>query len=716
MRILLRFIFCCFVVLVFIENMLKKGLAKIVLFFKKPKRRRGRMPLSVKFSRAKVWYILLGIFVSFFFLFLPLVFVVFLQDLPTPEQLVFRQIPQTTKIYDRHNILLAEIYTQQNRTMIPLADVPKSLQEATLAIEDKHFYEHPGVDFISLIRALKETIINNNPQGGSTITQQLIKSSLLTPERSITRKVKEVVLAFWAERIYTKEQILEMYFNQVPYGGTAYGVEAAAETYFNKSVRQLTLAESSFLAGLTAAPSVYSPYGLTPTAWKTRQREVLHNMVKLKYISQKQADAAAKEPLFFREQQQSLHAPHFVEYVKQQLIQTYGITAVEKGGLQIITTLDLPTEEMAEKIVRDEVERSRYLSVSNGAALITDPRKGDILAMVGSHDFNDPESGNVNIATSRRQPGSSIKVVTYSAALQHGMTPATMLDDTPVSYPLTDGQVYSPVNYDGNYRGRIPLRDALANSLNIPAIKTLDAIGIPTMVALAKDMGVTSWGDPKDYGLSLTLGAAEVTMMDMARVNGVLAHQGVIIPLNPIIKVTDSTGKTLEQKTTPAGKKVLDPSITFLISNILADNAARTPTFGNNSDLKIEGHTVSVKTGTTDNKRDNWTNGYTNNFVVIAWVGNNDNTPMSQNLASGITGAAPIWHDIMTNLLAKNPETQPTIPETIVQKRCNGREEYFVKGTETTANCDVINPSSRFSDRKESRQRNPRRRQTDTPE
>lgn len=622
---------------------------------------------------------------------------IFLQDLPTPQELTLRQIPQTTKIFDRNGILLAEDYAQQNRTLIHLADVPLNMQHATLAIEDKNFYKHPGFDISAMVRALRQTFTNKTIQGGSTITQQLIKSSILSPEQTFTRKFKELVLAFWAERIYSKDQILEMYFNQVPYGGTAWGIEAASETYFNKPVSKLTLAESAFLAGLTSAPSTYSPYGPTPHAWKNRQKEVLNRMVSLNYITTKQKDDALKEDLHFHAQQTALHAPHFVEYVKGQLIKTYGIPAVEKGGLQVITSLDLKIQEMAEKVVKEEVANDKELNLTNGAAVITNPKTGEILAMVGSHDFDDPEFGNFNVTTSLRQPGSSIKVVTYAEALTQGMTAATQIDDSPISYPINEQQAYTPVNYDGRFHGRVSIRFALANSLNIPAVKTLDTVGIPAMVNLGKQMGITNWGDPSDYGLSITLGAADVTMLDMARVNGTLANQGNFVDLDPILKVTDIRRHTIYEKQVSKGQKILDPGVAFIISDILADNNSRAMEFGSNSPLFIPNHFVSVKTGTTDDKKDNWTNGYTDKYVVIVWVGNNDNTPMSPTLASGITGAAPIWHKIMQNLLTKNPEVKPTLPANVIQKFCFGRQEYFIKGTENTLNCrPQITPSPLF--------------------
>jgi len=635
----------------------------------------------------KLRYFFIGSLFSAFFIFLPLIVYVFLQDLPHPNELVTRQIPQTTKIYDRHGTLLYELYASQNRTLVPLSSVPKTLQQATLAIEDKNFYKHPGFDISSIIRALKEDHeAGQILQGGSTITQQLIKSSMLTPEQSITRKAKEIVLAFWAERTYSKDQILEMYFNQVPYGGTAWGIEAASETYFDKSVKELDLAQSAFLAGLTSSPTTYSPYGQNPNLWKKRQKEVLSRMVALKFITDKQAKDAEKEQLEFSRNQDAFKAPHFVNYVKDYLVKKYGIAMVEKGGLQVTTSLDLSLQNKVQDIVRDEVNRDAYLNLTNGAAVVSDPKNGDILAMVGSKDFNDPNGGNVNVTTSLRQPGSSIKPVTYSAALSNGFTAASVLDDSPISYPTGSG-TYSPVNYDGKFHGKVSLRLSLANSFNIPAVKTLQAVGIPTMVHLARDMGVKSWDPDGDYGLSITLGAAEVTMLDMVTVNGTLANGGKRVDINPILKITNFKGEILDDKRTISSRQILQPGVAYIISSILSDNPARSMEFGPNSPLNVVGHTVSVKTGTTDNKRDNWTNGYTPEYVVSVWVGNNDNSPMSQALASGITGAAPIWNRIMTLLLTNKADTKMPIPNDIVGIPCNGRIEYFLKGTESSANC-----------------------------
>ncbi len=380
-------------------------------------------------------------------------------------------------------------------------------------------------------------------------------------------------------------------------------------------------------------------------------------------------------------------------YIKDLLIQKYGLPMVEKGGLNVVTSLDLPTQEMAERIVADEIGKDGYLDISNGASLITNPLNGDILAMVGSRNYFDPViDGNVNLTDSLRQPGSSIKVVTYAAALANGYTAATMLDDSPVSYTSPWGSVYAPVNYDGRFHGRVTLRTALANSLNIPAVKTLDSIGVPTFVSLGRQMGISHLQSPDHYGLSVTLGSADVTMLDMATAYGTLANGGKRIDLDPILEVTDGKGTILEQKTTPLAVPVLSSGVSYILSNILSDNKAREMEFGPNSPLVIPGHTVSVKTGTTDNKRDNWTFGYTNDKLVAVWVGNNDNSPMSQNLASGITGAAPIWHNIMVNLLQNKPDSPPFVPSDILARNCSGRQEYFVKGTENTLNCSYVTP------------------------
>lgn len=646
-------------------------------------------PFFVKFK-----YFLTGVTFSFIFLFLPLLAFIFVQDLPSPKALSLGNIPQTTKIYDRNNTLLYQIYANQNRTLVPLSQIPRHLRLATIAIEDEDFYNHLGFDMTAIIRSALNNVQGQNLQGGSTITQQLIKSSLLTPETKISRKIKEVILAFWAERMYTKDEILSMYFNQIPYGGTAWGVEAAAEVYFNKKVENLSLAESAFLAGIPRAPSIYSPYGSTPNAWKKRQKEVLNRMVANGFISTTQAGQAYNQELQFARPQTPLHAPHFVMYVRDLLIQRYGLPLVERGGLTVITSLDLKTQDMAQNIVTDEVFRNAYLNLTNGAAVVTNPKNGDILAMVGGKDFSSEEEGaKYNVPTAERQPGSSIKILTYSAALSQGFTAATILDDAPVTFRSPGSPSYTPANYDGKSHGRVPLRQAFANSFNITAVRTLNQIGIPTMVDLGKKMGIKSWGEPEEYGLAITLGSAETTMLDMATVYGTVANGGKRVDINPILKITDYKGNVLEEKKEPIpSHQVLDGGVAFIVSNILSDNSARAQSFGSNSVLNIPGKTVSVKTGTSDWKKDNWTDGYTPSRVTVVWVGNNNGSAMSQSLASGVTGAAPIWNKIMTNLLKDLPDELPRKPDNVVQKFCLGRQEYFIVGTENSVNCNYKPP------------------------
>ena len=652
----------------------------------KKRRHRGYTPYKTKLK-----YFFIGILFSFFFIFLPILVVTLLQSLPNPSSLQQEQFPQTTKIYDRNHHLLYQFYANQNRTVVNLKDIPKTLQEATIATEDKNFYSNPGFDIAAIIRAFLTDLHGGKIQGGSTLTQQLIKSAFLSSDRKISRKLQEIILSFWTEHLYSKDQILEMYFNLVPYGGTAWGVEAASQTYFGKNVKQLDLAESAFLAGLPQAPSLYSPFGTNHILWKNRQKEVLSHMEDLGYITKKQYQDAVSEQLVFQTPETPLKAPHFVMYIKDVLIQKYGLPLVEKGGLTVTTSLDLSLQEKVEKIVSEEVAKDASLQLTNGAAIVAAPKTGDILAMVGSADYDNPDWGNVNIATSLRQPGSSIKIVTYATALSKGYTPASSIDDSPISFP---GAVYAyaPVNYDGQFHGLVTIRQALANSFNIPAVKLLNNVGIDEFVDMGHKLGIKSLESADNYGLSVTLGSAEVTMLDMTTAYGTLANLGQRVDLNPILKITDAKGNILEEKDRQQ-QQVLDPGVAYILGDILADNQARSWEFGPNSPLKVDNHRVSVKTGTTDNKRDNWTIGYTLNYVVTVWVGNNDNTPMSQSLASGITGAAPIWHNIMSIILQGKTDSAISLPKDIVAKACQGHQEYFLKGTENMANCNYSIPT-----------------------
>lgn len=632
----------------------------------------------------RIKFFIAGIAVTIVLFFAPYMTYVWLQALPNPELLSRRDLQVTTKIFDRNGVLLYEIYADQNRTPLALIEIPKYLIDATIAIEDQDFYRHNGISYRGIIRALREIVFTNKIQGGSTITQQLIKSALLTPEVKLTRKIKEAMLAFWAERLYSKKEILEMYLNQVPYGGTAWGVEAASQTYFNKSVTALNLAESALLAGLPAAPTEYSPFGSHPQKAYERQKEVLRRMVEDKYITQKQEQEAINTVIFFAKPRTALHAPHFVMYIKNLLEQQFGPRLLEQGGLRITTSLDITLQEKIEDIVQAHINSLSHLRVGNGAALVTNPKTGEILAMIGSKNYFDLNiEGNVNVTTSLRQPGSAIKVVNYAAALENGYTAASIIDDSPVVYRTAGAPPYAPVNYDGRFHGPVALRYALANSYNIPAVKILSRIGVQTMINKGRLMGITSWQDERRYGLSLTLGGGDVTMLEMSKVFGTLANLGRRVDLTPILEITDYKGSIVEKSKPTNGISVLKPEVAWILGNILSDNTARIAAFGPASNLVIPNKTVSVKTGTSNEKRDNWTIGYTPSFVVTVWVGNNDNSPMNPYLTSGITGAAPIWHDIIVELLKNKPDEVPPKPDSVVSIPCYfGRPEYFVIGTE----------------------------------
>jgi 1A family penicillin-binding protein len=619
----------------------------------------------------------------------------FISDLPNPKLIGNVNFPVSTQIYDRNGVLLYDVFRDQDRTPVKLGDLPDYVVHATLAIEDRNFYNHNGISVVGgVLRAVKDTYKTGDLQGGSTITQQLVKSSLLTPERTFERKIREAILALWTERIFTKNEILQMYLNQVAYGGTAYGIEEAAKTFFNKSARDLTLSEGALLAGLTRAPSSYSPY-VNPRLAIQRRNEVLQSMYEIGYLSKEQYDTSLQAPLNIEPPKTFIRAPHFVFYVKSLLEQRYGIRRVEEGGLRVVTTLDVEMQEQIEKILREEVEKVSNLNVSNGAVLVTAPSTGEILAMVGSKNYFEDAYGAYNVTTVPRQPGSSIKPLLYALALEKNLfTAATPITDAPIVYSIPGSQPYRPVNYDGSYHGNVPLRYALANSYNIPAVKVLNEVGVQPFVEHARKMGLTTWNTPERYGLSLSLGSAEVKMIDMAEAYGVFANYGTRVDINPILSVEDFRGDTLETFSVSATPNVLSPQTAFIISDILSDNYARRLAFGPQSDLVIPGRKVAVKTGTTNSKRDNWTDGYTRKFLVSVWVGNNDNSPMNQLLTSGVTGASPIWNRVMTYVLDKNidvtadvqPPAEFSIPDGVVTKKCfYGQIEYFRAGTEGNA-------------------------------
>jgi 1A family penicillin-binding protein len=625
-----------------------------------------------------------GIIVAFLFFFLPWNAYQWLVALPNPKLLSRRDLEVTTKIYDRNGVLLYEIYADENRKPVPLSEIPKYLKEAVVSIEDKEFYHHGGVSLRGIARAAWMIYNKKQIQGGSTLTQQLIKTALLSPETKLSRKIQEAALAIWAEQLYSKDQILEMYLNQVPFGGTAWGVEAASQQYFGKSVKDITLAEAALLAGLPAAPSDYSPFGNSPEKAYERQKEVLRRMVEDGYVTEKEAENAQNEHIAFAPPATTIRAPHFVMYVKDLLESRFGAKLVNSGGLEVRTSLDINLQEKTEEITSNVVAGLARLNVGNGAVIITNPKTGEILAMVGSRNYWDIDhDGNVNIALTQQSPGSTVKAVTYATALESGYTAATLINDSPVVYKLGPSETYAPVNYDLKFHGLVPVRLALANSYNIPAIRVIDSIGIDEIVKKGRQMGIDSWKDDRTYGLSLTLGGADVTMLDMARVFGTLANYGKKVDLMPILEVTDFRGRTLLKNSPNAGIQAVREEAAWIIGNILSDNYARSSAFGPNSELVISGKTVSVKTGTSNDKRDNWAIGYTPSYVITTWVGNNDNTPMNPLLSSGLTGASTIWHQVMTEILKDLPDEPFERPEGVVELPCyNGRNEYFIRGTE----------------------------------
>jgi len=627
------------------------------------------------------------LFVLSFFVFIIFSFwFLVLRGLPSPRQLSSRQIEVSTKIYDRNGILLYKIYKDKNRTLVSLDQVPPHVRLATLAAEDAEFYTHPGFSVRGILRAISQNLSSGKLQGGSTITQQLVKNALLTPEKTLVRKVREVILSIQTELTFTKDQILEMYLNEVSYGGTAYGIEEASQEYFGKSVGDLTLPEAALLAGLPQSPTRYSPFGTTPDLAFERQREVLHLMRINKFITPEQEEGAVNERLTFVPNRKEIKAPHFVMYVRQILVDRYGEEMVEKGGLEVTTTLDLPIQELAEKVVKEEVDKLKNLHVGNGAAIVMNPQTGEILAMVGSKDYFDiAQDGNVNVTTSLRQPGSSIKIVNYAYALSHGFGPSSTLDDSPVAFAVPGQPLYSPKNYDGQFKGTIPLRIALAESRNIPAVKVLASYGVTKMIEQGQKMGISSWQDPSRYGLSLTLGGGEVKLIELARAYATIANFGTRPEITSISHIKDYKNEEVWlarnafSEADAGGKNVVDPRVAYMLIDILKDNTARAGEFGLNSYLVIKNHPeVAVKTGTSNNLRDNLTAGFNQDYLVVTWVGNNDNSPMAR-VASGVTGASPIWNKIMSAILKDKPSIDWKVPGNLVKINCPGKSEWFLE-------------------------------------
>ena len=662
--------------------------------------RRSRV-LNLKKSRniaklAKLSFV--GIIVIFLIAVVVLPLMAF--TLPSPDKVIRRE-GFSTKILDRNGKSLYDIFENERRTPIKIEDMPLYLKQATVAIEDKNFYSHNGFDILGTIRGLSRFFTRGYAQGGSTLTQQLVKNVLLSSERSAIRKIKEFILSVQIERKYTKDQILQMYLNEAPYGGTAWGVETAAETYFGKNAKDLNLVESAILAGMPQLPSKYSPYSKTPDAYIDRTINVLRRMREDEYITKDQENAALSElsNVKFQSKGSSFKAPHFVQYVQKILEDRYGEKVIEQGGLKVTTTLDLDLQEKAQEIVSDEIAKVESQRITNGGAVVLDSTTGEILAMVGSKRFDDPDyDGQVNVTMSLRQPGSSFKPFTYVTAFKKGYTASTMVMDVDTVFQGGTGQPdYQPVNYDGKYKGPVQLRYALGNSLNIPAVKLIAMVGIKDVLETAYDLGLNSLPPNKEtlsrVGLSLTLGGGEVRLLELTGAYSAFFNGGTKVEPFAILKVEDNDGKILEEIKPQKDKKVLDPQEAYLISNILSDNSARVDTFGTNSLLNIPGRQVAVKTGTTNDKRDNWTIGGTPQRAIGVWVGNNDNSPML-NVASGVSGSSPIWRRItmeslaglgLVNFVEPDGITKVEVDNFSGKKAHDGfpsRTEIFIKGNE----------------------------------
>jgi 1A family penicillin-binding protein len=603
------------------------------------------------------------------------------RDLPDPGTLSHRQLFQTARIFDRNGKLMQEINDPEGgrRTLVTLDQIPQVARQATIAAEDASFYENPGFDVRAVIRAAYQWAINGEPvSGASTITQQLVKNTLLGPEQTAERKIKEAFLAMELTRRYSKDQILEMYMNEIPYGNRAYGIEAAAETYFGKPAKDLTLPEASLLAGLPQAPSYYDPYTNLPAA-KERQAYVLDQMVRTGAITQQQRDDAASAQLSFvpQSQQTTQEAPHFVTYVLQQVEQQFGTEALYREGLQITTSLDLDLQHLAEQSASAHIADIRARKATNAALVAIQPSSGQILAMLGSVNFNDTSiDGQVNVALSLRQPGSTLKPFTYIAAFAKGWNPATTLWDIPTTFPGG----YKPNDFDDKFPGPMTVRDALAQSRNIPAVEALQFVTVPEMIATAHRFGIEDLREPDRYGLSVTLGGGEVKLLDLTYAYTVFANGGQQIgaevpadqredgfrqfePVS-ILKVTDSSGKVLYENK-QGGAQVADPRLVYQITSILSDDKARVPTYGANSPLVLRNRPAAVKTGTTDAFRDSWVVGYTPDLVTGVWVGNSDGSPMNDVL--GVAGAGQIWHAFMAGALADTPVSQFNPPQGVQQ-------------------------------------------------
>lgn len=606
------------------------------------------------------------------------------KNLPDPKLFDQRQISQSTKIYDRTSkVSLYEIHGEEKRTIIPFEEIPDYVKQATLTIEDSQFYNHPAFDWRSIIRAVFINLSRGKVvQGGSTITQQLAKNTFLTPEKTITRKIKELALSFQLEKKYSKDEIFDLYLNQIPYGSNAYGIESAAQTFFNKHAKDLTLAESTLLASLPNAPSYYSPYGVHTDELTVRQNYILEQMEQAGYIDAEERQRAQSQKLEFAPQAVSIKAPHFVIAIQDYLNNKYGEDFVQKAGLIVTSTLDWDLQQLAETTIANGAARNSELYGGNNASLVAqDAKTGQILALVGSKDYFDMENdGNFNVAIQGlRQPGSAIKPFAYITAFKKGYTPDTIIFDVPTNFDTTGSRPYEPNNFDDRFRGPVTLREGLAQSINVPSVKTLFLANIADTLQIVADFGITTLTERSRYGLSLALGGGEVKLIEIVGAYSVFSQEGIKHQQSLILEIKDNEGNILEKYNDEA-KEVIEPAYARLINDILSDVEVRKSLYQNSLYLTIfPNQEVALKTGTTNDYRDAWAIGYSPSLVVGVWAGNNDNTPMRRQ-GSSILAALPIWHDFLEKALPKFPQEVFTRPEPIVTDKPMFNGEYIING------------------------------------
>lgn len=630
---------------------------KITSFVKKVKKRSSLVIKHHTFIGS-----ILTLFIIGFFLVGAILLWALTLELPDLSGFEDRRVAESTKIYDRTGeILLYDIHDDIRRTVVPFEDISDNIKNALVAIEDDNFYNHNGIDIMAIFRAIIRNLQDGDllgGQGGSTITQQVLKNALLSSDKRLERKIKEWLLAPRLENLFTKDEILSIYLNEIPFGGNVYGVQEASLRFFGKEAKFVTIPEAAYLAALPKAPTYFSPYGNNLEALETRKNLVLERMYKFNYITEQEYQQALITKIEFQKQEQfGIKAPHFVFYVRELLEKKFGESVVESGGLKVTTTLDWELQSEAEEITKEyALTNAEAYDAENAAMVGLDPKTGQILVMVGSRDYFDEEiDGNFNITTSKRQPGSTFKPFVYAQAFKEGYLPSTIVYDVPTEFSATcarGGNCYSPGNYDNAFVGPINLRNALAQSRNIPAVKTLYLVGINDALALAKNLGIQSLTNAAQYGLTLVLGGGEVEPLEMATAYGVFANQGILHENTPILEVRDKNGEILMEYKENS-RFVLDRNITNMISDILTDNAARTPLFGSNSNLHFPNQDVAAKTGTTNDYRDAWIIGYTPNFVLAAWAGNNDNRPVKKQRGGPLV--TPMWREMLNFTLPKRP-------------------------------------------------------------